>query len=168
MITKFKVFENIDIKQGLNLELVYYSSKTSSLQKMRELIDNGADVNYNDINDGTPLMRAATAMFYSGVKLLIENGADVNIKNRYGETAFFRIMCLPLSTIMKNKDKIKKIIDLFIINNVDLSEKNKGGNDIFAYLDLDRHTNLRGYIKDKFPNQYNEYIMKKEAEKYNL
>jgi hypothetical protein len=158
-----KTFEGLDyygILQ-LSIKLLKFSANSSSLQKMRELIEEGADVNYNDINDGTPLMRASTSMFYSGIKLLIEKGADINIKNRNGDTAFLRMLHLPLSTIMKNENVIKKIIDLLIINGVNLSEKNKFGNDVFSYFDLLKSTNLRKYIKDKFPEQYEYYLMEK-------
>lgn len=157
----------------LDKELVNYSSKSSSLQKMRELIEEGANVNYCDINGDTPLMKSSLSLFYSGIKLLIESGADVNIQNRNGETAFLIIVDLPSYIVVKNLNNIKKIIDLFINNNANLNIKNKKGYDIFDYLKNykfmpnDKNV-LNDYIKNNFPKKYEEYSIIKNSEKYNL
>jgi ankyrin repeat protein len=57
---------------------------------VRQLLDNGADVNARDAQGNTPLILAS---FYAGpecVELLIANGADVNAANRAGATALIR------------------------------------------------------------------------------
>jgi ankyrin repeat protein len=54
------------------------------------LIQNGADVNAQSIDDGyTPLMYAAQMAEYDLVTALINHGADLNIKTRKGCTVFF-------------------------------------------------------------------------------
>lgn len=59
-------------------------------QKMEELekaISNGANVNYQDINENTALMLACQNEWLPGVKSLVQAGANVSFKNNYGQTA---------------------------------------------------------------------------------
>ena len=171
MITNFKIFENLDpfTQKVLNIELLKYSSSLSSLETMRNLIKAGADVNYNNINDGTPLMNAAKKMFYSGIKLLIDNGADVNIKNnKNDETALMYISLLPTYTLRKNINNIKRIIDLFIEADVDLNSKTLNDRDLFYILGYSSELELTKYIQEKYPEKYQEYLIKKDSNKYNL
>ena len=169
-----KAYEEIEshLRQKLlDKELLKYSSKKSALQNMRKLISAGANVNYYDINDGTPLIEAAKSSFYSGLKLLIDNGADVNIKNRKNQTALLIVSCLSRWAIKKYENNVKNIVDLLIINDADMNAKDTNGNDMFDYFDLNpniTNVNMREYIKNKFPEQYNEYLIKKDVEKYNI
>jgi ankyrin repeat protein len=56
-------------------------------EKVKQLIDSGADVNARDANGDTPMIVAAFHGLNDIVKLLIEKGADVNAKNNLGSTA---------------------------------------------------------------------------------
>lgn len=56
--------------------------------KAKELINNGADVNYQDESSGsTALMLACQYNFVDMAKFLIDHGADLNLQAKNGETA---------------------------------------------------------------------------------
>jgi len=108
-------------------------------------------------------------MFYSGIKLLIDNGADVNIKNnKNDETALMYISLLPTYTLRKNINNIKRIIDLFIEADVDLNSKTLNDRDLFYILGYSSELELTKYIQEKYPEKYQEYLIKKDSNKYNL
>src|SRR4030095_3393671 len=56
-------------------------------EKVKELIQQGADVNERDDNGRTALMFAVINTHYETMKLLLEYGADVNVKSNPGGTA---------------------------------------------------------------------------------
>jgi ankyrin repeat protein len=58
----------------------------NDIQKVTELIAQGADVNAKDSHGATPLMFAALMERTETAKLLIEKGADVNAKDPEGWT----------------------------------------------------------------------------------
>ncbi len=66
---------------------VIMEDEASRLQRMRNLIAHGADVNARNETGNTALMRAVYGNFTEGAKLLIEKGADVTIANSDGTTA---------------------------------------------------------------------------------
>lgn len=163
MITQFKIFEKIDkyLQKVLDNDLYHYSSKKSALQKLRDLIKAGANVNYITDRGWTPLMRTAFFSFTSWVELLIENGAEINLTNDDG---FSAIMIAASDAYNFSKyNSNKKIVDILIENNADLNIQNTKGQDIF---DINEKT--IEYINNKFPEKYKEYLEKKEANKYNL
>ena len=145
----------------LNASLLEYSTKKASLLKMKTLIEDGADVNYEKYSK-TPLINATMQMFYSGVKLLIEKGADVNKANDKKETPLLVLFSLPNYTFSKY-DNVKKITHLLIENGADISTKNLNGEDIFNLK-----PNMETEIEFYFPKQYEEYLLKKTANKYNI
>ena len=56
-------------------------------ERVRELINQGADVNQRDDNGRTALMFAVVNRHSETVKVLLEHGADVNAKSNQGGTA---------------------------------------------------------------------------------
>jgi len=70
-----------------------------TLDDVKELIDMGADINYQDVDGQSPLIILSTATNhtnhtnhttnhnYNACKFLLESGADVDIQNQYGNTA---------------------------------------------------------------------------------
>lgn len=72
----------------ININLIEAARK-GDIKKLRNLLDDGADVNVT-LKDGyTALMMAANSDFsdIQVVKLLVEKGADKSIKNKCGNTA---------------------------------------------------------------------------------
>jgi ankyrin repeat protein len=70
---------------GLNEEL-FEAVKKGDMEEVRELLENGADVNAKSIDGSTPLHYAAHHGHVDVARLLIENGADVNAKSNDGST----------------------------------------------------------------------------------
>jgi ankyrin repeat protein len=64
--------------------------RNADTQAIRQLLNNGADVNARDAEGNTPLILASFYAAPECVKLLIDQGADVNTTNRAGATALIR------------------------------------------------------------------------------
>lgn len=60
------------------------------INKVKMLIDGGADINAKDNIGGSSLMYASYYGRKDVVKLLLDNGADVNVKDKDGWTALTR------------------------------------------------------------------------------
>jgi ankyrin repeat protein len=104
-------------------------------------------------------MNAASKGFYSGVKLLIDKGADVNITSiRTNRTALTLAMSQNEYNFSVYKN-YKKIIDLLMNSGADLN---------IGVDNLNDYKHSEEYIRDKYPEQYKEYLLKKQTEKYNL
>src|SRR5690606_22965681 len=71
-----------------------YSNEGSTIETVKLLIKNGANINLQNEYGCTALMCASkysnTKSSIETIKLLIENGANVNLQNTYGDTA---LMC---------------------------------------------------------------------------
>jgi serine/threonine-protein phosphatase 6 regulatory ankyrin repeat subunit B len=64
-----------------------YVMSSRDPQKVRLLLDAGAEVNIADTRYGrTPLMDAAHFKFRDGIKLLLARGAEINARNKNGRT----------------------------------------------------------------------------------
>ncbi len=71
--------------------------KKGKIKKVKELLENGADIGAKDETDTTALMYAAWGGFSETTKLLIEKGADVNAVNKSGFGVLGRAAELGLS-----------------------------------------------------------------------
>ena len=75
---------------------LYHACRNGDRDRAEELIDGGADVNWNDGQGWTPLMAAAMSGCANVVALILDRGAEylgqpeVNRKNCYGSTALHR------------------------------------------------------------------------------
>ena len=76
IVPNFEVLEKELLNAALN----------GDLSKIRELVENGVDVNTRDKSGTTPLHWAAEADYYNIVVYLVEHGANVNARNRAGDT----------------------------------------------------------------------------------
>src|SRR5688500_20182950 len=52
-------------------------------ERVKELIDRGADINQRDDNGRTALMFAVINLHYQTIKVVLEYGADVNTKSKH-------------------------------------------------------------------------------------
>ena len=157
-----KTYEKLRLgnQKDLNNALLKYCRVKESLQLIRSLLYKGADINCKDLQGLTPLLIASNSRFYSAVKLLIEKGADVNATDSYGNNAI-----IFLTITEKIGNKIRECVDLLIEKDIDLTQSNKNTRrDVFSI----GGKLITNYIKEKYPEKYEEYLLKKDAEKYNL
>lgn len=94
-----------ELGDGGEAESLQEAAATGNLKQVRELIDNGANVNLRDEEGETALMWASWNDHLDIVKLLLEKGADANVKSSQGRTAF------TLAVLQRSS---KEIIDLLI------------------------------------------------------
>jgi ankyrin repeat protein len=92
-----------------NSELMIESQSTGNINKMINLIKNGAIVNHKGNGDMTALHYAAFANDPDKIKLLLDNGADKNIKDKNNETA------LELA-IKHNKENSIGVLETYVPN----------------------------------------------------
>jgi len=92
--------------------------KDGDLEKVKQLLEEGADVNVKDEKGRTALMFASWYGHKKVVKQLLEKGADVNAREyKDGETA--------LMWAAAKGDK--KVVKLLLESGADVNAKNKGG-----------------------------------------
>ena len=101
LLTAHGVSVDVDHAEGGWPPLVFQSrgDRGGNAQRVRELLDRGADVNVRNHKGQTALHCAAKAGFDQIVALLLERGAEVNAKDDKGET--------PLATALRSKVKDK-------------------------------------------------------------
>jgi ankyrin repeat protein len=136
-----------------NEKLLDYSIK-DNLKGVKKCLKNGADVNCKGNYGNTSLLISSYYGHLEIVKILIDNGADVNCKNNDGWT--------PL-TYSSYNDSLE-IVRLLIEHGVDWNIKNKYNKIFMDYLS-DKEKEM---ITREYPEQYKEYLFKKDVEKYNL
>ena len=76
------------------------------LQKVKESLDLGVDINFQNAMEYTALIGASQDGQIDVVKYLVENGADINIKNHWGHTAL----------MVASENNHTEIIDFLTLN----------------------------------------------------
>lgn len=84
-----------DVPIGIKL---MYAANEGDLDGIRDLLASGADVNYSDTDNRTPLHVAACQGYREVVELLILNGAEVEAKDRWGSTVSLALISLCYGT----------------------------------------------------------------------
>ena len=106
--------------RDLNKELLD-AARRGELDKVKQLLDAGADVNYRDEDVITPLMFAVTSEHLDIVNELIRRGADITTVDRNGATA------LHLAAAYGHVDILKKIIDTHLAERDHLNAQDNHG-----------------------------------------
>src|SRR3990167_10303407 len=81
-----KSLEEYQKRRDLENEFVH-TAKKGNYEKLKELIQHGADVNSQDRYGDTALMYAAYQENTEIIELLLNRGADLEIRNVYAHTA---------------------------------------------------------------------------------
>ena len=79
-------------------QALHDAASNGDVAKVKTLLAQGADVNYQNQYGRTALMKTALKGHVAVVKLLLAQGADVNLKNKKGKTAL---------SVAKNKEVIQ-------------------------------------------------------------
>jgi ankyrin repeat protein len=90
------------------------------------------------------------------VKLLIRKGANVNDQEYRGQT--------PLMGVANYAFENLKLLELLIDAGADWNIVDNDGYDFMYRLSTENYNN----IVEKYPEKYKQYLIKKEANKYNL
>lgn len=109
---------NINHRNSIGESPLHVAVQCQSLDVIRVLVANGADINCKGDRDGiTPLIRAASYNLEDAFKLLIELGADIELPNDFGET--------PLMILTVWANRLELIELLFSLNaNVNVRDIN--------------------------------------------
>ncbi|WP_265027666.1 ankyrin repeat domain-containing protein [Wolbachia endosymbiont (group B) of Chorthippus parallelus] len=75
--------ENGEITELLLNEAMFHSVGRNDIQRVKDYLKEGADVNYSSHNNWTPLHYAAYRNHIKLIKLLVEEGANVNAGSHY-------------------------------------------------------------------------------------
>lgn len=73
---------------GWGKSALHAAAERGNAEYIKILLERGADINIQNEEGYTPLMKAIYRENPETVKLLLDNGADVNIKTNNGETVF--------------------------------------------------------------------------------
>jgi hypothetical protein len=116
---------------------IFDAAKTGDIQRVKELVESGVDINAASENGETPLIIAASNNHTDIVRSLLEAGADINIRRRDGMTA---LIC---ASIFGHTEIVKALLeyrpDVDIEDRVGLNAKQwaiaKDNTEITALLD---------------------------------
>ena len=102
---------------NLNAQLIL-ASRTGDLQKVKDLLNERAEVNTRDKDENTPLMISADKGHLKVVELLIDAGADIDAVDGH----------LGYTSLMKAADKTRvRVAKLLVEKGADINAKSKYG-----------------------------------------
>ena len=139
--------------------------RANNIKAIEELINDGVNLNETDHKGDTPLNWAASYGLAHIIKLLIDGGADVNKQNNNGKTALIFATTFYNKNYNSNLGSYMHLFKVLIDGGSNWNIKDKNGKDFFDYLLND---NARKVIIELYPDKYEEYLIKKDAKKYNL
>ena len=97
----------INEKNDLGWTALILACRNSSIETIKQLLDNGADVNLRCNGGWNALMVSCNNNNFNTTKLLLDYGADVNIKDTYGQNAY----------MLSPTEKIKQLKKISICSN---------------------------------------------------
>jgi ankyrin repeat protein len=118
------------------------ATKQGDLEKVRSLLEEGADINAKDQHGQTALMNAAHAGQVELVRLLIENGADLNV------TAKHNLSALMLSLITHHVEVARLLIEAGADVNI-RGSKNFYGTSALFLAEAGGHAEIVALLKQK-------------------
>ena len=136
----------------------------NKVKLISELLKNGVDVNIKNSYKDTALLLAVD-MYHDDIKtfkyildLFLEYDVDLNCENALGDTPLIRAS-------YSHEDYL--MIKLLIVAGADWNIKDINGEDFLDIL-YKYKKNYYDNIIISFPNKYKKYLIKKDANKYNL
>jgi ankyrin repeat protein/ribosomal protein S13 len=107
--------------RDVNKELID-AARNGNMDKVKELLGAGANVNYQDEYKSTPIMYAIASEHLDIVKELIARSADITVANHNGATP------LHLAASINNIEILKRIIDTHLSERDHLNAQDSRGN----------------------------------------
>ncbi len=125
LLDKYGVPFDPDVAEGGWPPLVYSArgDRGGSLETVRELLGQGADVNQRNYKGQTALHCAAKAGFVHIVEELLKHGATVDAEDENGDTS----LLTALRSTVKNKEKLFEVTRILINAGADATRENKKG-----------------------------------------
>lgn len=125
LLKQYGIDQDPDRKEGGWPPLVFQSrgDRGGNLDRVRTILEAGADVNVTNHKGQTALHCAAKAGFADIVELLIDRGANVNAQDHDGNTP----LITSLQSTIKNKEKLIDVVKLLISSETNLDVPNKRG-----------------------------------------
>jgi uncharacterized protein len=77
-----------DLQKKAKVEKLMQSARTGNVENVKQIIEEGIDINITDNDGWTALMNAAWSNQASVLGFLIKKGADLKFENEVGDTAF--------------------------------------------------------------------------------
>jgi len=105
------------VEKGADIPTIHLAAFVGSLDKLQRFVKTGTDINSEDKNGRTPLLRAVTGGHIDAVGFLIENGADVNTSDKQSRVP------LVYALWAMNSDIVKLLLD----KGADVQAKDKSG-----------------------------------------
>ncbi len=109
------------------------------LEKVKELLSKGTDVNSRDVLGSTPLMFAANGGNLEVCKVLIENKADVNAKNKDGVTAL----------MFASSSGDLPVVQLLLEKGAEINTADKDGKSALSYAKADGRQQVEQFLAGK-------------------
>ena len=128
------VMNSINAKNGYGYTALIDASKNGDLEKVKLLIENGADIEAKDNNGDTALILASYYRYLEVIQYLVEKGANINATNDNGWTS------LMYASKYGELETIKYLLE----NGTDVNIKNKNGN---AALDLAKIEDIKEVLR---------------------
>ena len=128
------VMNCINAKNGYGYTALIDASKNGDLEKVKLLIENGANIEVKDNNGDTALILASYYRYLEIIQYLVEKGANINATNDNGWTS------LMYASKYGELETIKYLLE----NGADVNIKNKNGN---AALDLAKIEDIKEVLR---------------------
>jgi ankyrin repeat protein len=147
---KDKLIDNIAFGNEEEFDILLYKRffKNKSFHNLQT-------INFVNDDNFTPLTYAVYHERIEILKKLIKFGANVNYPNSNGETP------LMVAATENNLDMLRILTD----NGADWNKRDISGNDFFDCLFDAEYEQI---LIEEYPKKYEDYIIKKDARKYNL
>ena len=118
VLRKHGVGLNVDMLEGGWPALVYTcrGDRGGNIERVKELLDSGADINVRNYKGQSALHCASKAGFREVVQLLVERGADINATDKQGLTP----LATALRSTIKDKIALREIAETLIHNGADV------------------------------------------------
>lgn len=121
---------------------LYYETSEGDINKVRELLDAGADKDWTNSIGFTPLMEASQGGFTDIVQLLLERGADVNKQSRTEPSSFGFLYGGQTALILALENGHTDIANLLLEHGADITKRDANGRGPLYHASKEGHLEI--------------------------